>query len=561
MSKESLKGVHIVEHLPPQSCASDVVQCDYAALELRILASLGIPKEMFGLYQKGQLSQRTLLAHLHDDVVLPLDVETDGTERFLGVDYGRDGGTHAVVMTKKKGPNKNGDIFEIEEEIHLQPGEVFTLSEPKFVGKLTEKMFPQKWGVPLIQKVLPALLGLDLVKAAQLEVSKINQQVDEHAKMQTLATVKGESPRQLLSYLKNRQVELAARLKTCAGSMDAEALWEIKREMYQLYREQQRVEALFAPRKEAEVDQEKFTDLYGGQSSSPAVMHTVHLEHGPSFFELRAKNRERQTICYSRIENKGSARAWQFGDLVEGLFVPFCVEVKKKTTENTDYEILNKTIVSLLGNQITHPHAGFLIDCCISYSKQIMATFMSAENIAIWEQAIEKQRGRSLAKSTPYPVFGRDRSKEFQAALKNEVLERDRTMQKVLEKAYSPATKESIKKREEEAPKKLVEHQVAKHEAEKSEKELKERTSLFEPRYCHKCGTDQGCMCPRTPVEPNKDPCQHPFLVLISLSIARELGVLVGHLKKGAKIYACRECQQVFVPFEITGGIQYVRLQ
>jgi len=552
-----------------------MVQIDYAALEMRILAGLGISKDLFELYEKGQVSKQTLLAHTHDS----LDVETEGVERFLGVDYGKDGGTVAVVI-KRSSPNRNGDVFEIEAGCRLPAEGILSLSEPKFVGKLTKEAFQreylceppprpvpaekkhptrvkdrikamteqyigvlrndphhvpqttQKWGTPLIQKVMPDLLAMDFLEAARREIQKINQRVDEHVRSLSLAEVEWPIPSNIVAYLKNRQVELASRLKTCDETKDAEALWEIKREMYQLYREQQRVEALLALRKEAEVK---------------AVMFRVHLEHGDHFLELRAKNRDGQTICYSRLVNADSPGSWKFGDVVEGLLAPFCASVKEKTTERVDYEIINKSIHSLIERKTNHPRETFIIDCCIEYSKQLMAEYVRAENIETWEREVKKFRNH--AKSIPYPVVGRDRSKEFQSALKHVSIKGE---------IYSSATQEAVKKLEEERPKQVVEQQVAKHEAEKAEKELKERTALFQPRHCHRCGTDQGCMCPRTPAEPHKDPCQHPFLVLIPHNIARELGVTVITLKPETRIYACRECQMVFLPFELNGGVKYV---
>lgn len=122
----------------PQATTLDMIQCDYEHLEMRILAGLGVPKELFDLYNRKQVSRKTLLAHTHDCMDLDVEESDEKSRRLVGIDFGDDGGNVVVTgVVKRLGePNKNGDVFEIKslEHVHLQ-GEVRALSKPKYVGK------------------------------------------------------------------------------------------------------------------------------------------------------------------------------------------------------------------------------------------------------------------------------------------------------------------------------------------------------------------------------------------------------------------------------------------
>lgn len=109
---------------------------------------------------------------------------------------------------------------------------------------------------------------------------------------------------------------------------------------------------------------------------------------------------------------------------------------------------------------------------------------------------------------------------------------------------YSPATQRFLDAQRKAKPGKIIEKVAQQHEEAIQQEKLEQNNQQFVPRYCKKCGSDTGCMCPREEkkVEP---PCEHRFVVLIPHSIAAELGTNVKALAPGAKVYACRDCHKV----------------
>jgi hypothetical protein len=115
-----------------------------------------------------------------------------------------------------------------------------------------------------------------------------------------------------------------------------------------------------------------------------------------------------------------------------------------------------------------------------------------------------------------------------------------------LDKYFRPRTEAEKKKRRRVIAEKIakqMDKEVAVHE---EKLEAAKAPKMFEPRYCKKCGHARGCMHPRE--EPVVEPaCHHPFLILVSNSVAREINEAASPDQRmiiygDRKYYACRDC-------------------
>jgi hypothetical protein len=97
----------------------------------------------------------------------------------------------------------------------------------------------------------------------------------------------------------------------------------------------------------------------------------------------------------------------------------------------------------------------------------------------------------------------------------------------------------------------LLMREMGFNEDELQQAELEEKTKMFKPKHCKKCGHDRGCMHPREEEEPKKPNCSHPFLIRVRPAIYNEMmeaqKKVVQKAHESDVIYVCRDCHMVKV--------------
>jgi len=69
----------------------------------------------------------------------------------------------------------------------------------------------------------------------------------------------------------------------------------------------------------------------------------------------------------------------------------------------------------------------------------------------------------------------------------------------------------------------------------------------FHPKYCKRCGSSAGCMCPRDGEDQAPPPCEHRYLIRVNDAIAEEAGYHIHRTRhEEEQLYACKECHRVF---------------
>jgi len=299
-----------------------------------------------------------------------------------------------------------------------------------------------------------------------------------------------------------------------------------------------------------------------------------------NYLELRAKSRSGQTICGVKFTpDEPGITNTQVRDY---LITPLVLRINESCGPYTDLTILQLIAAGLSAHP--HPRARFVQQVV----DDLIHTWNPCIHPAVSDDCV-KRSVSELSKEHPFTPIGtktgRIQGKKFNEAIKGHslrnlwnppppqscasdaaaaALEHVHIQGQVLstaallDRSYSQGTEDFIKRQQAERPRKLVEAEVARHEEAIKEEKMAEATKRFTPSHCKKCGHDGGCMCPREEEQTLQKTCTHPFLVLISHDIARELGVRGHALEGDTKIYACRECHAPFAPFEMSGGIKYI---
>ena len=256
----------------------------------------------------------------------------------------------------------------------------------------------------------------------------------------------------------------------------------------------------------------------------PSLFRVV-LERTANTIQLRAKDNRGQTILTGELPSRYKEDKYALEDLVTS----FIGSLREKTGAPL------RTLFDTLLRNLDAAKAGSLART--AEDLYAMAVKINNDCTTIKEYR-EEVNHRKAAKNVAYNP----------ASSTGERVEDWKEFRDLMNSAYSPATKKLIGELEKGKIGKAIDKLAAQYEQDIVSAKQEEAARLFKPKSCNKCGSNEGCMCPREEAH-EKPPCPHRVIVQISTQVEKEIR---GHVSYDKAVYACKDCHKIVTYIPLT---------